>query len=169
MHAVWPCVAMLLAVLLAGTEAIASAFAGSQPDGWHTWQIDAPDPAAEMCCFSRGDDSNVRTGCNLDARRVRFIHRGDCLSEAGKVQVYVQFDAGRPTEIRVLSSECPVTADSEIRDHGVISTADGIAWFRSIIEDRSSDNDLREQALLGLVQSQTDAAYDYIDQLLSGG
>ena len=67
----------------------------------------------------------------------------------------------------MLSSNCPVSTESEVTDHGIVATATNLNWFRSIIEDRSQSSDAREEALFGLVQSQSDAAYDYLDSLLS--
>ena len=40
-------------------------------------------------------------------------------------------------------------------------------WFRDIIEDRGMANDVREEALFALVISSSDAAYAYLDRLLS--
>jgi hypothetical protein len=42
-----------------------------------------------------------------------------------------------------------------------------MGWFRGIIEDRANANDVREEALFALVISSSDAAYAYLDELLS--
>ena len=136
-------------------------------DGWHTWQVDEPGASTQMCCFTwkRGDKS--RQGCNLDGHSVSFSDSGDCAAAPGTIQVYVRLDNGIPKDIRVLSSNCPVASESEVTDHGIVTTASNLNWFRSIIEDKSQSSDAREEALFGLVQSQSDAAFDYLDSLLS--
>ena len=75
--------------------------------------------------------------------------------------------AGRPTDVWVLSSACPVTAASAIEDHGQVSAIDSVEWFRSIIESRRVDRDVREQALFALVQTESDVAFSYLDRLLT--
>ena len=136
-------------------------------DGWHTWQVDEPGASSEMCCFSWKRGNKSRQGCNLDGHSVAFSDSGDCAAAPGTIQVYVRIDSGKPKDIRVLSSNCPVSTESEVTDHGIVATATNLNWFRSIIEDRSQSSDAREEALFGLVQSQSDAAYDYLDSLLS--
>ena len=162
---------LTLYLLLMGAAVLNSATADEllQPkaDGWHTWQVDEPDVSSEMCCFTwkRGDDS--RKGCNLDGRSIAFSDSGDCAVAPGTIQIYVRLDDGKPKDIRVLSSNCPVSTESEVADHGLISAGESLAWFRSIIEDQRLDIDIREEALFGLVQSESDAAFDYIDSLLT--
>ena len=85
----------------------------------------------------------------------------------GTVQIYVHVENGVPENIRVLSSNCQISAASAIADHGLVSVVENVAWFKSIIENKSLDMDAREEALFGLVQSESDAAYAYIDGLLS--
>ena len=136
-------------------------------EGWHSWQVDEPGASTEMCCFTwqRGDKS--RQGCKLDGDRVSFSNSGDCSAAPGTLQVDVRISKGEPKDIHVLSSNCPVSTASEVADHGVVSVADNIGWFRSIIENSQLSIDIREDALFGLVQSESDAAFDYIDSLLT--
>ena len=136
-------------------------------DGWHTWQIDEPGVSSEMCCFTWKKASASRNGCSLDGRGVGFTSDGDCAAAPGTVQVYVKFEDSDPKDIRVLSSNCPVSSESELIDHGLLSANENLMWFRSIIEDDQQSKDIREEALFGLVQSGGDAAYAYLDQLLS--
>ena len=42
-----------------------------------------------------------------------------------------------------------------------------LAWFRGVIENPRQDMDVREDALFGLVQSKSDAAFEYLDALLA--
>jgi len=165
--------ALLLALwgLLMGAAVLSSATADEtlhlDGDGWHTWQVDEPGASSEMCCFTwnRGDQS--RKGCNLDAHSIAFSDGPGCGVAPGTMQVYVRLNSGLPKDIRVLSSNCPVSTESEVSDHGLVSSGESLDWFRSIIENRRLDIDVREEALFGLVQSQSDAAFDYLDSLLS--
>ncbi len=159
--------AACLAAAIISSESTAADFLSAGIDGWHTWQLDAAEPAAEMCCFTSKRGASSQKGCNLDGGRVGFGNNGDCSSEAGYVRVYALIKNGRPTKIRVLSSECPVTTETALTDHGVISAQDNIEWFRGVVEDSQTSQDIREEALFGLVRSESDEAYDYIDRLLS--
>jgi len=165
--------ALILALwgLLTGAAVLSSATADETlhigDDGWHTWQVDEPDASNEMCCFTwnRRDDS--RKGCNLDANSIAFSDGPECGVAPGTIQVYVRLDDGLPKDIRVLSSNCPVSTESEVADHGLVSAGESLDWFRSIIENQRLDMDVREEALFGLVQSESDAAFNYIDSLLT--
>jgi len=157
---------VLLGAILWGSKATAEILP-DKADGWHTWQVDEPAASTEMCCFTwkRGDKS--RQGCNLDGHSIAFSDSGDCAVAPGTIQVYVRLDKGEPKDIRVLSSNCPVSTESQVADHGLVSADANLNWFRTIIEDASQSKDLREEALFALVQSNSDAAYVYIDNLLS--
>ncbi len=156
---------LLGAVAWSGNSAAEILPAGA--DGWHTWQVDEASASTEMCCISwkRGDQS--RGGCNLDGNNISFSDSGDCAAAPGTIQVYVLLENGKPKNIRVLSSNCPVTTEATVTDHGLIPETENIDWFRSIIEDRGIANDVREEALFALVISSSDAAYAYLDKLLS--
>ncbi len=96
-----------------------------------------------------------------------FTNDGDCASESGVVQIYARMKNGVPVDIRVLSSECPVSAEADIMDHGLVSVEENLRWFRRVIENPRLAMDVREEALFGLVQSESVAAFDYIDDLLA--
>jgi hypothetical protein len=96
-----------------------------------------------------------------------FSNNGDCDAAVGQVQFYVLMEAGKPQKIRVLSSECPVETTASIENHGVVPAQHNVEWFRQVIEDRGLDHDVREEALFGLVQSESSIAFDYLDRLLS--
>ena len=165
--------ALLVALyaILMGAAVLSSATADEllQPnaDGWHTWQVDEPGVSSEMCCFTWNRGNKSRKGCNLDAHSIAFSDSGDCAVAPGTIQIYVRLDNGEPIDIRVLSSNCPASTESEVRDHGLVSANESLDWFRNIIENQQLDMDIREEALFGLVQSESDAAYDYIDSLLT--
>ncbi len=152
---------------LASSEPSAAAVPAADADGWHSWQVDEANASTEMCCFTRKRGDKSRGGCNLDGHNISFSNNGDCSAALGTLQVYVLMDAGRPKDIRVLSSNCPVSTATQITDHGLVSSDDNIGWFRTIIEDRDLDHDVREEALFALVLSESDAAYAYLDRLLT--
>jgi hypothetical protein len=158
---------ILLIAALAWSESTAAEILADDVSGWHTWQIDEAAPVARMCCFSWKRGARSRGGCDLDGRNIGFTNDGDCSASIGSVQVYVRMNRGEPVDIRVLSSECPVSAATEITDHGLVSEQENIAWFRNVIENPRQDMDVREDALFGLVQSESDAAFDYLDSLLA--
>jgi hypothetical protein len=162
-------IAFLLSLVgtLAWSEQTFAAISTSDASGWHTWQVDEPGAATEMCCSSWKRGSQSREGCDLDGNRVSFSDGGDCGSAPGTLQVYVHFDDGTPGDIRVLSSNCPVTTASEVTDHGLVSPDDNIGWFRAVIEDKRLGRDTREEALFALVLSGSDAAFTYLDRLLT--
>jgi hypothetical protein len=165
--------ALLVALyaLLMGAAVLSSATADEllQPDtdGWHTWQVDEPGVSSEMCCFSWNHGNKSGKGCNLDKRSIAFSDSGDCTVAPGTIQVYVRLNDGKPKDIRVLSSNCPVSTNTKVTDHGLVSAGESLAWFQSIIENRRLDMDIREDALFGLVQSESDAAFSYLDRLLT--
>jgi len=159
-------IAALLGATLWDSEATAEILP-PQADGWHTWQVDEPGVSSEMCCFTWNRGNKSRKGCYLDAHSIAFSDSGDCAVAPGTIQIYVRLDDGVPQDIRVLSSNCPVSTESDVADHGLVSAGESLDWFRSIIEDKQLDMDVREDALFGLVQSESDAAFDYLDRLLT--
>ena len=161
---------LLYGVLLGAvvwSESAAADLLLAKADGWHTWQVDEPAASTEMCCrtWKRGD--RLHDGCNLDGHNISFSDSGDCSAAPGTIQVYVRMENGSPKDIRVLSSNCPVTTEATVTDHGLIPVAENIGWFQSIIEDGATANGVREEALFALVVSSSDAAYAYLDKLLS--
>lgn len=158
----------MLWIMLAALAAAAPAAAdlGELSEGLHTWQIEST-ADVHACCYSSRRGNEAHTGCRIDARSLSFASRGDCAAGPGAAQVYVRMSAGKPADVWVLSSACPVTAASAIEDHGQVSAIDSVEWFRSIIESRRVDRDVREQALFALVQTESDVAFSYLDRLLT--
>jgi hypothetical protein len=156
-----------LMCVLAWSGASSAAVLSLESDGWHSWSIDESGTSSAMCCFSSKGSSGKARGCDLDGRNMSFTDGGDCAAEPGMVTVYVRMNDGDVQDIRVLSANCPVNTASEISDHGQVTMESNLRWFRSVIEDEGQNSGVREEALFGLVQSQSDAAYDYLDSLLS--
>jgi len=136
-------------------------------DGWHSWKTDEIGAVTESCCYTWQRGKRSQPGCNLDGRHLSFSSNGDCDAAVGQVQFYVLMTAGKPRKIRVLSSECPVETTASIKNHGAVPAQHNVEWFRQVIEDRTLDHDVREEALFGLVQSESSIAFDYLDRLLS--
>ncbi len=162
----------LLAATLFHSESTAAELFTADVDGWHTWRSNEALSAKAMCCFTMQRGKVVQTGCSLDSGHVSYGNHGDCPGDGGTVNVgsvsfYALIEDGKVAKIRTLSSSCPVTAGSDIRDHGIVSAKDNVEWFQGVIENRGLDQQVREQALFGLVQSESDAAFEYLDGLLS--
>lgn len=157
---------VLLGAVLWSSKSEAEILA-ADADGWHTWQVDEPGASTEMCCFSWKRGNKSREGCNLDGHSIAFSSDGDCAAAPGTVQIYVLLDDGRPKDIRVLSSNCPVKTETSVTDHGLVTVDESLGWFRGIIENKQLEMDVREEALFGLVQSESDAAFAYLDRLLT--
>jgi len=159
--------AVALVVIFGGISEPAFAELVTTGDGWHSWQTDEAGAVTEACCFAWQHGKRSQTGCNLDGRHMSFSSGGDCAAGIAQVQFYVLMKGGKPQKIRVLSSECPVETKATIANHGVVSAKDNVEWFREVIEDKTLDHDIREEALFGLVQSESGIAFDYLDRLLS--
>lgn len=160
----------MLGVLLGAAAWSGSAVADVLPedaDGWHSWQVDEPGASTEMCCFTWKNNARSSQGCNLDGHSISFSNSGDGSAPPGTNQVYVHLGAGVPEDIVVLSSNCLVSAETAVVDHGLLSARENMRWFRSVIEDPQLEDDVREEALFALVNSNSDAAYAYLDKLLT--
>lgn len=83
--------------------------------------------------------------------------------------LYVRLKSGNPVDIRNVRFDCaPVPRGQVVADHGVVSAAENFAWFRRIFEDKTSSRQIRERALHGIAQSDSDQAFVYLDDLLMG-
>jgi hypothetical protein len=179
------------------SESLSADLKGPTDDGWHTWRVEATSQAPDACCFTWNSGTITRKGCDLDSRHGNYgsIHDGN--STGGDLQIYALMRSGKPVKVRALSSQCEVTADSEITDLGFIEVDESIDWLERYIEPRSglssdaimaialhpgnrsvetlaaivkngTDRKIREEALFWLGQSGSDAAFDVFDRLLSG-
>lgn len=161
---------LLFGVLLCALCWNATAIAEEpKPDsnGWHTWLVDEGEVSLKLCCYSWGRSVAKSSGCHLDSDGMSFSNDNECAAQAGAARVFVQIEDGAPRDIVVLSSNCPVSTDAPLIDHGAVSAVENLSWFRAIIENRKLDHDVRQDALFALVQSESDAAYTYLDRLLT--
>lgn len=84
-----------------------------------------------------------------------------------ETQFFVRIEDGKPVRIHSLSWNCQKPTKEPAIDHGRMSATDSFAWFRAVVEDAAVDKHVRDAALFGLVESGSDDAFEYIDQILS--
>ena len=155
------------ALLCAWANSASAGAISTSGNGWHTWRIDEASASTDMCCSSIHNGKVNRTACDLDGRGLSFSDRGNCSSGPGQPQIYVRIKNGVPVDIRALSSNCPVSSEAEIADLGSVTADENLDWFRGVIENRGLKQHSREQALLALVLSESNTAYEYLDRLLT--
>jgi len=167
-----------------------------ESDGWHSWEVPAGSQGTRACCYNIRNGVGGKAGCRLDPGAGGLSLDADCEPLSDTLRVYVFRDGGQVREIRALSADCPVEASSAVEAMGAMDAEASIAWLvqqaqggtsiaedavialamhaddvalpalQSLVEDRSQDRELREQALFWLAQSDSDEAYRYIDSLL---
>ena len=148
----------------------------------------------QRCCGTWTRGKLTSGGCDLDSGH--HIRTCTDLVTTDTVRIYVRSESGSVTDIRVLSPECPVESRFEIHDRGIIDNAESVAWLRpylrsdlgdraiaaiaahsgpdaftalrSVLEDRNADQDLREQVLFWLVQSESEERFAYVETLTTG-
>jgi len=153
-------------MLAAAAPALAADELEQLSDGYHTWAVEGTSDV-RSCCFSWRNSKASGSGCKLDGSSVSVATSGDCASGPGGAQVYVRVVNGATADVWVFSTNCPVASEDEIQDHGVVSADRSVDWFRSQIESRKVNQDVREEALFALVQTESDAAFRYLDGLLN--
>jgi hypothetical protein len=111
------------------------------------------------------------------------------------IQIYALVQGGEVTKIRTLSSQCPVTANAEIADMGIMESDDSIRWLEKFVTPRTKmsthalaaisvhggTNSLnmlvdvaqhdaslenRKDAIFWLVQTESEQAFAYIERVL---
>lgn len=92
--------------------------------------------------------------------------------DGAETSLFLRQEKGKPTQIRVFSPDCRISwsgkhrIDGEVIDMGTLSLDDSVSLLLSIAREKDLDMDVREEALFGLAQSDSDTAFEYIDQLL---
>jgi hypothetical protein len=166
-------------------------------DGWHSWEVPAGAAGAQSCCYHIGNGGVRTEGCRLGSGSAGITINGDCVTTSDTLRVYVRADGGDVVEIRALSAACPVVASGPVTETGTVDTAESIAWLlpyanndsdiaeeavtaialhedgsafaalKPLIEDRGRVMDIRRHALFWLAHSGSEAAFEYLDRLLS--
>lgn len=165
-------------------------------DGWYRWEVPAGHGGTRSCCYSYRNGSMLQKGCNLGHGSGDFTVSEPCDVMSRTMHVFVEYRDGRIREIQPLSSACPVKSDTAVVHIENVSEAQSVRWLEDqakhnpkmadeavmaisfhakeyaleslvgLLEDRTQDQDAREQALFWLVQSDYDEAYAYLDRLL---
>lgn len=168
-------------------------------DGWHSWDVEAGAAGAEACCYHVGNAGVHTEGCRMGPGADGLEIDGDCAPASDTLRVYVLVDGGQVKEIRALSAACPVVTSGPVQDRGAMATVESIAWLlryagekrdlgeeavmaialhedsrafvalKALVEDRGKAMDVRRHALFWLTHTGGDAAFEYLDRLLSAG
>lgn len=184
-------------LFVACTNGDAAEFVAPVDDGWHVWRVQGVEDGTNACCYRWRNGSATNQGCDLDEKNGQSIALGDCDLEGDKVSVYVRIKAGDLTKVRALTSDCPVTTQTQVNDMGVVTNAASVAWLAlqidaepralddaiaaisthagdeafaaltTLLEDRNRKMNTREQALFWLAQRNSDRAFEYLDALIS--
>lgn len=83
--------------------------------------------------------------------------------------LFLRQENGKPASILIFSPDCRWSSNGisgEVTDMGVLSLDDSVAMLLDIVSEKDLDMDVREEALFGLAQSDSDTAFAYLDQLL---
>jgi len=92
--------------------------------------------------------------------------------EGAATTLFLQQKQGKPARIRFFSPDCRITwgdlndISEEVVDMGALSMDDSVAMLLEIVGQKELGMAVREEALFGLAQSNSDAAFEYFDQLI---
>ncbi len=89
-------------------------------------------------------------------------------NSAGK-SLYVRKQRDRLVSIFIADGNCGYTRREKAIDLGEMSTDDAVSMLLDIVMDDDLDKTVREQALFGLAQSDSDRAFDALDRIIFGG
>lgn len=84
--------------------------------------------------------------------------------------LFLRQENGKPASIVMFNPDCRWSSNSisgEVTDMGVLSLDDSVDMLVDIVNEKGLDMDVREEALFGLAQSDSDTAFAYLDRLLS--
>ena len=87
--------------------------------------------------------------------------------EAEQVHFFVLVENGKPARIHSMNWNCRRPTKDRAVDHGRIAAAESYEWFRVVVENHDVERDIRDAALFGLVESDSEEAIAYIDGILS--
>lgn len=106
----------------------------------------------------------------LDEMNTEGWHTWRVEMESGDpVRFYVLLEDGRPVRIQSMNWRCYKRDRPDALDHGAVTATESYEWFRAVVENSDVARDVRDAALFGLVESGDDAAFTYIDRILSRG
>ncbi len=188
---------LLAALFIARSVGNASELAAELSDGWHSWDVPAGIHGKRACCSDVRRKPVGAELCRLGPGAGGLMTDEDCLPTSDSLRVYILVVDGDVTDIHALSSACPVTTSTPVQSLGARDSEESIAWLdryardgskladeavtsialheetraftalAAMVEDQGRGMDIREQALFWIAQSENEAAFDYLDRLLS--
>lgn len=121
-------------LIAAWTDSNAQEFAPPNSDGWHVWQVEAPQDDAQHCCYRFNDGALSMPGCDLDGGGAYTISRDDCELDDSRISVYVRITDGSVTRIRALNASCPVSTKTPVNAIGDVDGQASAAWLLQQVE-----------------------------------
>jgi hypothetical protein len=128
---------LMLVALAAGSQGLANDRIAIGNEGWYGWRVAAHGGHREWCCGQWNMGRSTQTGCDLDSGGKNLLIMDSDEYQAGEMQLYALLDAGRPTNVRVLSPQCTVTADRPISDLGLVRTEVSLDWLQKHVDPAS--------------------------------
>ncbi len=188
---------LFLSLFIIRSISNAAELAAELRDGWHSWDVPAGDDGKRACCYHLRHGKVGKEGCHLGPGADGITIDDGCTPVSDTLRVYVLMEDGDAAEIRALSSACPVATSAPVQAEGELGIEESIEWLdryahdgskladeavtaialhedesalkalAAMVEDRGRGMDVREQALFWIAQSDHDAAFAYLDRLLS--
>lgn len=119
---------VLLGVLL--TQPALAELAPMTNDGWYSWRVEAVADAPDWCCYRWNSGKPYRAGCDLGSRQTGYGSSVDRRFSTGEIQIYAHLESGTISQVRALSSRCPVTTGTDLVDLGRVPNADSVQRLR---------------------------------------
>lgn len=115
-------------------------------EGWASWEVPAVENAPDWCCFENWDDKSAqRRPCRLDGDMNGFGGRDDRTTDS--TRVYARFSAGKLERLHAFSATCPVHAETEIQDLGIVSADDSARWLATMATGTDRDAKRNERVV----------------------
>jgi HEAT repeats len=149
-------VVFMFLVAVVDSESNAAPLPELSGDGWHSWRVKDIDSDSVRCCVTWSQGKAIARGCNLDTGRMSIIGSDSPVQTTDELQIYAYTEAGNVTKIRALSPQCPVEAQSEIEDLGLIENADSVSWLTAYVTPHSK---LSEDAIAAIARHAGDESF----------
>lgn len=124
--------ALLCASLFAASASAHGAGLEFPRDGWVTWRAAAVERAPAWCCYPDWkDELRNDESCQLDDGNFGFDSRRELTT--GQIRIYARFSEGRLDKLRTLAADCPVTANTAIRELQGVDIGAAVKWLAATI------------------------------------
>ena len=130
-------------------------FSGAD-EGWVTWRVEAGEDTGYWCCSTWSAGKATSTSCQLDGDGPNISHDDPTFQSTGEMQIFAKLADGKAVRIRALSPQCPVEAEKEIKDLGLLTTDESLAWLIDQVGDDRDVDILGGELLEGHKLGQTD-------------